>query len=390
MSRMSDDKLNQLLKSSPTYTPPERFYRAVMKKIDRAKEQKEGTSWWGAWGLPAKSLAMACVLFVMVWVARDRGSESRLMKVDTVVTKESNRKPEVAATSEVQRISVPSASPASKDERRKRTDTESDLDLRDELKNNKAVQSRIHRDISGYVDKPSPFEDAEEKETNDKLVQLANEDFKKQKTMEKKVMSPKPVLLEARNTATGSAAQSSFMQQEKALANAAGLKRDENQLAAANEDIVAQAPAAAAEVYSYTTNGKRLPQSRQQFGLDTAYLGAKAGGMSAPQTAVLRSPAEWTSFLESRRGGRGVQKAPSVNFDQDMLLVVSLGDRPSAGYSVDIVNVVQEKDRIIVQYRETIPPAGTVAAQVITHPYTTKVIPKSDKEIVFQKLDKKE
>ncbi len=60
-----------------------------------------------------------------------------------------------------------------------------------------------------------------------------------------------------------------------------------------------------------------------------------------------------------------------------MALAVVLGSRPTAGYLVEITDVRVEGGRIVARYRETAPAEGTMVAQVLTAPYTVRLVPLS-------------
>ncbi|SKC86276.1 protease complex subunit PrcB family protein [Maledivibacter halophilus] len=64
--------------------------------------------------------------------------------------------------------------------------------------------------------------------------------------------------------------------------------------------------------------------------------------------------------------------------EEDSLIVyVGLGEKPSAGYELEIENVVKKDDKIIITVKETEPPKDAMAAEMLTYP--TKVIRLKDK-----------
>ena len=93
------------------------------------------------------------------------------------------------------------------------------------------------------------------------------------------------------------------------------------------------------------------------------------GAMSSvdePQQVVVRSQAEWES-LWKRHGSS--QPPPAVDFGKKMVVAVFLGSRPTAGYRVDIVEVVRGVGGLVVRYTEKKPPADRMVAQVLTAPF---------------------
>src|SRR5689334_764334 len=74
MNEKDDDKIRKLLKASPELKPPESFYRGILEKIDRKSGRAEERAPW-YWGYPAKALATACVLMVIVLMTKETKKE---------------------------------------------------------------------------------------------------------------------------------------------------------------------------------------------------------------------------------------------------------------------------------------------------------------------------
>jgi len=89
--------------------------------------------------------------------------------------------------------------------------------------------------------------------------------------------------------------------------------------------------------------------------------------------AVARSTAEWDALWRQHAGDRS---KPAVDFSKDIVVAVFLGTRSSAGFSVEIVGAREEGAALVVQYRESRPAPGIVAAQVLTSPYHVVAVPK--------------
>ena len=102
------------------------------------------------------------------------------------------------------------------------------------------------------------------------------------------------------------------------------------------------------------------------------------------RTVVARSDAEWQAVWSSL-GVRG--NMPQVTFENTMIVAVFLGTRPSAGYTVDVVNAVLDGDVLVVQYAERQPPAGTATAGVMTTPYTVAGVPMFTGEVRFERVE---
>jgi hypothetical protein len=89
--------------------------------------------------------------------------------------------------------------------------------------------------------------------------------------------------------------------------------------------------------------------------------------------AAVQSDAEWNTLWSQHAGAR---VRPAVDFNKEMVLAVFLGARPTAGFSVEIVGAREEGGALVVSYRESRPPSGSVTAQVLTSPYHLVAVPK--------------
>jgi hypothetical protein len=98
---------------------------------------------------------------------------------------------------------------------------------------------------------------------------------------------------------------------------------------------------------------------------------------------VVRTDAEWTKLWQQHSPDR---QRPTVDFAKDMIVGVFMGSRPSAGYNISIVSTFAKDGNVIVQYRESTPRPGTLAAQVLTFPYHFVAIPKAAGDVKFEKI----
>ncbi len=99
--------------------------------------------------------------------------------------------------------------------------------------------------------------------------------------------------------------------------------------------------------------------------------------------AIARTPAEFDSLWRLHAGS---SPAPKVDFASRTVVAVFLGTRSSAGYGVEITGTRQEKDALVVEWRERRPKPGDLTAQVITSPAHIATIPKFAGEIRFAQV----
>lgn len=104
--------------------------------------------------------------------------------------------------------------------------------------------------------------------------------------------------------------------------------------------------------------------------------------ITSPREVVVRSAGEWQTLWTEHSGS----PAPGVTVSESLVVAVFLGSRPTAGYAVEIVRVLQEADATVVEYRERTPPPGALAAQMLTSPFHVVSIPRNTRPVRFRKL----
>lgn len=80
------------------------------------------------------------------------------------------------------------------------------------------------------------------------------------------------------------------------------------------------------------------------------------------------------------------ENLPHVDFQKDIVIALFLGQRPTAGYVPEIVNVIDGSSEVIVVLREKSPPPDSLQAQVVTQPYAVYTLPRrlQEKRIIFR------
>ena len=106
-------------------------------------------------------------------------------------------------------------------------------------------------------------------------------------------------------------------------------------------------------------------------GFTTIAKGDASGQQLAKQVTV-RSAAEWKTLWKEHAP---TEKLPDVDFTKNMVVGIFLGSKPSAGHSVEIVNVRTQENALIVEYVQTQPAKGTIAAQILTEPFHLVTVP---------------
>src|SRR5262249_500664 len=104
--------------------------------------------------------------------------------------------------------------------------------------------------------------------------------------------------------------------------------------------------------------------------------------VDAARQAVARTDAEWAALWKAHADNR---PAPAIDFNREMIVAVFMGSRPTAGFSIEIVEVRDGGGGLVVSYRDAMPPPGAITAQIITAPYHLAAIPKHGGEVTFTK-----
>ena len=91
---------------------------------------------------------------------------------------------------------------------------------------------------------------------------------------------------------------------------------------------------------------------------------------------VLRSEAKFLEHIEAHSDSRfSTNSAPEIDFNKDMVVVIAVGPRSSAGYRLKPVSVRAEGDKTMIRAKERTPPPDSIAAAVITYPRLALVVP---------------
>ncbi len=86
----------------------------------------------------------------------------------------------------------------------------------------------------------------------------------------------------------------------------------------------------------------------------------------------VKNAARWDALWE-QHGSQAVARStpPRVDFGSQMVAVMTLGTRPSAGYELKISRLFVERGTLIVEATEIKPDPNLRQAQVLTAPYTS-------------------
>lgn len=92
---------------------------------------------------------------------------------------------------------------------------------------------------------------------------------------------------------------------------------------------------------------------------------------------VLRDQGAWDAVWQTLHGGTPAERAPTVDFARDMVVLVALGEASTGGYDVHIDDVTPESGGAVVRYTVTEPGPGCMTTQAITAPADVVRVPRA-------------
>lgn len=110
-------------------------------------------------------------------------------------------------------------------------------------------------------------------------------------------------------------------------------------------------------------------------------------GLEASERRVVRTEAEYYALWAAHAAdSTRVALPPPVDFEREMVLVVALGERPTGGYVVDVVDVELRGRTLRVLTGEREPRPGTFQVQQPTQPYVMVALPAMVARVEFRKV----
>ena len=113
---------------------------------------------------------------------------------------------------------------------------------------------------------------------------------------------------------------------------------------------------------------------------------AKGGfsGFQEPAQIVITNSTQWAELWRKHSAKQIPAKpAPEVNFDKESVLFVSLGQKRSGGYSVEITGLEQTAGKAKVLVKTQAPKPGGMQLQAITSPFHIVAVPRLTGPVSF-------
>jgi protease stability complex PrcB-like protein len=108
-------------------------------------------------------------------------------------------------------------------------------------------------------------------------------------------------------------------------------------------------------------------------------------GIQQPEQIVITNATQWAELWKQHTVKREPKpELPEVDFSKQTLLFVSLGEKRTGGYSVEIADLLKENGKVVVLAKSHAPKPGGFQIQAITAPFIIVAVPKLDGKVEFK------
>jgi len=129
------------------------------------------------------------------------------------------------------------------------------------------------------------------------------------------------------------------------------------------------------------------PPTRLELDFDTVAQGTSSGVRDARQVLV-RDGGTWAALWRQHAADVDPQPPlPEADFSREMIVAFFLGERPTAGYSVEIRRITLRPDRLVVRVAVTQPGSDDPVAQVLTQPFHMVKVQRAEVSAEFETLE---
>lgn len=102
-------------------------------------------------------------------------------------------------------------------------------------------------------------------------------------------------------------------------------------------------------------------------------------GIHQAKHEIIQTDAAWEKFWAAHSvDARPAEKRPSVDFEKEMVVAVTMGRQRKGGFAIEIVRIEPKGDRLQIWVRHTAPKPGAMAIQALTAPFHFVATAKTD------------
>jgi hypothetical protein len=101
-----------------------------------------------------------------------------------------------------------------------------------------------------------------------------------------------------------------------------------------------------------------------------------------PRVTTVTTAAEWTTLWQQMTEGVSLKPMPpQVDLENAQLVAISVGQKPSGGYTIEVQEVRETEQAIKIAVREEVPGENCITTSALTYPYQVISIPRSEKRV---------
>lgn len=109
-------------------------------------------------------------------------------------------------------------------------------------------------------------------------------------------------------------------------------------------------------------------------------------GMEDSFETVIRDQATWEQFWANLHSiDIPTPSLPEVDFTENMIIGVGLGNKPNGGYSVEIKDILMKDDKLVINAVEQQPGRNCMTTMAITQPYHLVTVEQSNLPVQFNR-----
>jgi len=113
---------------------------------------------------------------------------------------------------------------------------------------------------------------------------------------------------------------------------------------------------------------------------------AAYAAVDQPFEKVVQDESSWNNFWNELHSGKPpTEPLPTVDFSENMVIGVGIGNKSSGGYSVEIQEITIEDSMLLVNYVEEQPGANCFTTQALTQPYLLVKVQQSNLPVKFKR-----
>ncbi|NOY47416.1 MAG: protease complex subunit PrcB family protein [Chlorobi bacterium] len=112
------------------------------------------------------------------------------------------------------------------------------------------------------------------------------------------------------------------------------------------------------------------------------------GGYTDSKFLVIEDNKSLTEVFNLLNKSRSPElEIPAINLKKETVIALFLGEKTSGGYAITVKQVLVKSNKIYIVYNVESPKGGDIVTSVMTQPFSIIKIPKTAKEIVFEKMN---